>query len=101
MSPALSNDCEVDSQVKKPLLHDLFDLLGLPVRNTGLSLFTMWSTQKKFEKTDNDTTKNFQGHLTKERKFAPESMSVVDDFPNTLHLVIFYPFSSVITFYNF
>ncbi|KAK1127045.1 hypothetical protein K0M31_004655 [Melipona bicolor] len=44
LSPALSNDCEIDSEVKKPLLHDLFDLLGLPVCNTGLSLFTIWST---------------------------------------------------------
>lgn len=44
LSPALGNDCEIDSEVKKPLLHDLFDLLGLPVCNTGLSLFTIWST---------------------------------------------------------
>lgn len=44
LSPGLSNDCEIDSEVKKPLLHDLFDLLGLPVCNTGLSLFTIWST---------------------------------------------------------
>lgn len=43
LSPGLSNDCEIDSEVKKPLLHDLFDLLGLPVCNTGLSLFTIWS----------------------------------------------------------
>ncbi|XP_076662474.1 putative tubulin polyglutamylase TTLL2 [Halictus rubicundus] len=46
LSPALSNDCEIDSEVKKPLLHDLFDLLGLPVCNTGLSLFTIWSTSR-------------------------------------------------------
>lgn len=46
LSPALSNDCEIDSEVKKPLLHDLFDLLGLPVCNTGLSLFTIWSTNR-------------------------------------------------------
>lgn len=39
LSPALGNDCSVDSQVKKPLLHDMFDLLGLPVCNTGLSRF--------------------------------------------------------------
>ncbi|KAL7305881.1 hypothetical protein TKK_0001889 [Trichogramma kaykai] len=43
VSPALGNDCEVDCEVKKPLLHDLFDLLGLPVCNTGLSLFTIWA----------------------------------------------------------
>lgn len=41
LSPALSNDCDVDNQVKKPLLHDMFDLLGLPMCNTGLSLFRM------------------------------------------------------------
>ncbi|GLG93015.1 Tubulin glycylase 3A, partial [Gryllus bimaculatus] len=44
LSPALGNDCDVDPAVKKPMLHDLFDLLGLPVRNTGLSLFTMWDS---------------------------------------------------------
>nr|XP_018900507.1 PREDICTED: probable tubulin polyglutamylase TTLL2 [Bemisia tabaci] len=43
LSPALGNDCDVDPAVKKPMLHDLFDLLGLPVCNTGLSLFTLWS----------------------------------------------------------
>lgn len=43
LSPALGNDCDVDPVVKKPLLHDLFDLLGLPVCNTGLSLFTIFS----------------------------------------------------------
>ncbi|XP_067000446.2 probable alpha-tubulin polyglutamylase Ttll1 isoform X2 [Anabrus simplex] len=44
LSPALGNDCDVDPAVKKPMLHDLFDLLGLPVCNTGLSLFTIWSS---------------------------------------------------------
>ncbi|XP_054263575.1 probable tubulin polyglutamylase TTLL2 isoform X1 [Macrosteles quadrilineatus] len=43
LSPALGNDCDVDPAVKKPMLHDMFDLLGLPVCNTGLSLFTIWS----------------------------------------------------------
>lgn len=41
LSPALGNDCDVDNQVKKPLLHDMFDLLGMPMCNTGLSLFRM------------------------------------------------------------
>lgn len=41
LSPGLGNDCDVDNRVKKPLLHDMFDLLGLPVCNTGLSLFRM------------------------------------------------------------
>lgn len=55
LSPALSNDCEVDSEVKKPLLHDLFDLLGLPVCNTGLSLFTIWSTDPENQEEDMST----------------------------------------------
>lgn len=41
LSPGLGNDCDVDNRVKKPLLHDMFDLLGLPMCNTGLSLFRM------------------------------------------------------------
>ncbi|PNF34975.1 hypothetical protein B7P43_G15627 [Cryptotermes secundus] len=44
LSPALGNDCDIDQIVKKPMLHDMFDLLGLPMCNTGLSLFTTWST---------------------------------------------------------
>ncbi|XP_026471545.1 probable tubulin polyglutamylase TTLL2 [Ctenocephalides felis] len=36
ISPGLGNDCDVDSTVKKPLLHEMFDLLGLPVCPTGL-----------------------------------------------------------------
>jgi hypothetical protein len=44
LSPALGNDCDIDPIVKKPMLHDMFDLLGLPLCNTGLSLFTLWST---------------------------------------------------------
>ncbi|KAL1491448.1 hypothetical protein ABEB36_012046 [Hypothenemus hampei] len=43
LSPALSNDCDVDRLVKKPMLHDMFDLLGLPLYNTGLSIFNIWS----------------------------------------------------------
>ncbi|XP_046980773.1 probable tubulin polyglutamylase TTLL2 [Schistocerca americana] len=43
LSPALGNDCDVDAAVKKPMLHDMFDLLGLPVCNTGLSLFAVFS----------------------------------------------------------
>jgi len=30
----------VDAAVKKPMLHDMFDLVGLPVSHTGLSMFT-------------------------------------------------------------
>ncbi|KAK0179246.1 hypothetical protein PV327_008053 [Microctonus hyperodae] len=53
LSPALGNDCEVDFEVKKPLLHDLFDLLGLPVCNTGLSLFKIWSTSNNIINNNN------------------------------------------------
>ncbi|XP_030749524.1 probable tubulin polyglutamylase TTLL2 isoform X2 [Sitophilus oryzae] len=42
LSPALSNDCDADQLVKKPMLHDMFDLLGLPLYNTGLSVFNLW-----------------------------------------------------------
>ncbi|XP_045470829.1 probable tubulin polyglutamylase TTLL2 isoform X1 [Harmonia axyridis] len=42
LSPALSNDCDADRAVKKPMLHDMFDLLGLPIHNTGLGSFDLW-----------------------------------------------------------
>ncbi|XP_052752345.1 probable tubulin polyglutamylase TTLL2 [Galleria mellonella] len=38
LSPALGADCEADVTVKQPMLHELFDLLGLPMKHTGLSL---------------------------------------------------------------
>ncbi|XP_046393591.1 probable tubulin polyglutamylase TTLL2 [Ischnura elegans] len=44
VSPALGTDCDADASVKKPMLHDLFDLLGFPVCNTGLNLFTLWDS---------------------------------------------------------
>ncbi|KAJ2947101.1 hypothetical protein O0L34_g16450 [Tuta absoluta] len=37
LSPALAANCEADMTVKQPMLHELFDLLGLPMRHTGLS----------------------------------------------------------------
>ncbi|XP_073970895.1 probable tubulin polyglutamylase TTLL2 isoform X2 [Rhodnius prolixus] len=40
LSPGLCTDCDIDPAVKKPMLHDMFDLLGLPVCNTGLSVFS-------------------------------------------------------------
>lgn len=43
LSPALSNDCDTDRIVKKPMLHDMFDLLGLPIYNTGLSTLRLFS----------------------------------------------------------
>jgi len=49
LSPALGNDCDIDTVVKKPMLHDMFDLLGLPMCNTGLSLFTVWHTSSSKE----------------------------------------------------
>ncbi|KAJ8732611.1 hypothetical protein PYW07_015210 [Mythimna separata] len=37
LSPALASDCEADVMVKQPMLHELFDLLGLPMKHTGLA----------------------------------------------------------------
>ncbi|CAH1644186.1 unnamed protein product [Spodoptera littoralis] len=37
LSPALASDCEADVVVKQPMLHELFDLLGLPMKHTGLA----------------------------------------------------------------
>ncbi|KAJ8913513.1 hypothetical protein NQ315_017063 [Exocentrus adspersus] len=47
LSPALSNDCDADRLVKKPMLHDMFDLIGLPLYNTGLSVFDIFSDEPK------------------------------------------------------
>lgn len=47
LSPALGNDCDADRSVKKPMLHDMFDLLGLPLYNTGLSVFNAWLDDMK------------------------------------------------------
>jgi tubulin polyglutamylase TTLL2 len=58
LNPSLNNDCEVDWEVKKPLLHDLFDLLGLPVSNTGLSLFTIWTSSKHIEENEKSSKLN-------------------------------------------
>jgi hypothetical protein len=62
LSPALGNDCDIDTVVKKPMLHDLFDLLGLPMCNTGLSLFTVWynSSNKEHPK-DSSPSENEDG----------------------------------------
>lgn len=88
MSPALSNDCEVDSEVKKPLLHDLFDLLGLPVRNTGLSLFTIWNSTNSIEENDDDPARCFPGYYQKTRyKLGTEALSLVDVCPEARNLV--------------
>lgn len=65
LSPALNNDCEIDSEVKKPLLHDLFDLLGLPVCNTGLSLFTIWSSDRV--KDEDEVSSKFDRSMKKKR----------------------------------
>lgn len=47
LSPALGNDCDADRSVKKPMLHDMFDLLGLPLYNTGLSVYSEWLDDTK------------------------------------------------------
>ncbi|XP_074031183.1 probable tubulin polyglutamylase TTLL2 isoform X2 [Leptinotarsa decemlineata] len=49
LSPALSNDCDADRLVKKPMLHDMFDLLGLPLYNTGLAVYSIFSDEANDE----------------------------------------------------
>jgi hypothetical protein len=58
LSPALGNDCDIDQIVKKPMLHDMFDLLGLPMCNTGLSLFTIWSSSSHENNPDDLSSEN-------------------------------------------
>jgi hypothetical protein len=58
LSPALGNDCDIDQIVKKPMLHDMFDLLGLPMCNTGLSLFTIWSSSSNENHPDDLSSEN-------------------------------------------
>ncbi|XP_012272685.1 probable tubulin polyglutamylase TTLL2 isoform X2 [Orussus abietinus] len=86
VSPALGNDCEVDSEVKKPLLHDLFDLLGLPVCNTGLSLFTMWSSSATSTDTDGDSDISSKGrparYSKKRCKILRAPMTLVSLYPD-------------------
>ncbi|KAH1013397.1 hypothetical protein HUJ04_002390 [Dendroctonus ponderosae] len=60
LSPALSNDCDADSLVKKPMLHDMFDLLGLPLYNTGLSIFNVWLDGTS----DNDREEDFDAKMS-------------------------------------
>lgn len=87
LSPALSNDCEVDSEVKKPLLHDLFDLLGLPVCNTGLSLFTIWSSDHRIE--DEDEVSSKFGRSTKKKsRLGREADAFLNLSPETRATVI-------------
>lgn len=97
LSPSLSNDCEIDSEVKKPLLHDLFDLLGLPVCNTGLSLFTIWSTDHMQDENElpykfcnNRSTRNkskFGRETDTFLNFPPETRATVNT-NKISHLVI-------------
>lgn len=54
LSPALGADSDVDAAVKKPMLHDMFDLLGLPVSHTGLSMFTSWLPQQEDSTSDSE-----------------------------------------------
>ncbi|XP_050501600.1 probable tubulin polyglutamylase TTLL2 isoform X2 [Diabrotica virgifera virgifera] len=57
LSPALSNDCDADRLVKKPMLHDMFDLLGLPLYNTGLAIFDIFSDEPDDSKEDQENSK--------------------------------------------
>ncbi|GJQ67511.1 hypothetical protein Trydic_g8328 [Trypoxylus dichotomus] len=47
LSPALGNDCDVDRLVKKPMLHEMFDLLGLPLCNMALPTYAIWDNETK------------------------------------------------------
>jgi hypothetical protein len=60
LSPALGNDCDIDTVVKKPMLHDMFDLLGLPMCNTGLSLFTVWYTSSNKEHPNDSSCSGYE-----------------------------------------
>lgn len=44
-SPGLNADCKVDHDVKNPLLHDLFNLLGLPNHGKSVNIFKLRSIQ--------------------------------------------------------
>lgn len=57
LSPALSIDCSLDPDIKKPMIHDMFDLIGLPMCNTGLALFTASTnpTKRKLTKKSSET----------------------------------------------
>ncbi|XP_043668074.1 probable tubulin polyglutamylase TTLL2 isoform X1 [Vespula pensylvanica] len=82
LSPALSNECEIDSEVKKPLLHDLFDLLGLPVCNTGLSLFKIWSYDRVNE--ENSSSKICANRSTKKKsKFNRNGGTIMNLYSET------------------
>ncbi|XP_072766102.1 probable tubulin polyglutamylase TTLL2 [Anoplolepis gracilipes] len=83
LSPALSNDCEVDSEVKKPLLHDLFDLLGLPVCNTGLSLFTIWSSSDRVEEDEREMSSKCGRSTKKKSKLGRETDTFLNISPDT------------------
>ena len=88
LSPALSNDCEVDSEVKKPLLHDLFDLLGLPVCNTGLSLFTIWSSPDRIEQDEGEVSSKFSRSVKKRSKLGREAETFLNFSSETQATVI-------------
>ncbi|XP_047350941.1 probable tubulin polyglutamylase TTLL2 isoform X2 [Vespa velutina] len=83
LSPALSNECEIDSEVKKPLLHDLFDLLGLPVCNTGLSLFKIWSYDRVVNE-ENSSSKLCANRSTKKKsKFNRNDGTIMNLYSET------------------
>jgi tubulin polyglutamylase TTLL2 len=49
LSPGLGGDCKVDEIVKKPMLHELFDLLGLPDRRLIVFLLLEVKTEDVIE----------------------------------------------------
>ncbi|XP_021917353.1 probable tubulin polyglutamylase TTLL2 isoform X2 [Zootermopsis nevadensis] len=76
LSPALGNDCDIDQIVKKPMLHDMFDLLGLPMCNTGLSLFTIWSSSSNDDHPESEN-EDCEDENSREREAQSSALSVV------------------------
>lgn len=68
LSPALSNDCDADRTVKKPMLHDMFDLLGLPLHNTGLGTFDISKRSSNRLGSDDENAKSGDEALSSPKK---------------------------------
>ncbi|CAG7815399.1 unnamed protein product [Allacma fusca] len=66
LSPGLGGDCEVDEIVKKPMLHDLFDLLGLPDRRPLVSLIPATEVKTEDSVLDIDDNTNTALKITEE-----------------------------------
>ncbi|XP_059474850.1 probable tubulin polyglutamylase TTLL2 isoform X4 [Neocloeon triangulifer] len=70
LSPALGADSDVDAAVKKPMLHDMFDLLGMPVSHTGLSMFTSWQPPQEDSTSDSEDYTTARPRLQRARSLS-------------------------------